>query len=59
MIDIFQKIWRGPLSVKSSLLFLLFIVLVFFLMAPLQTILLAGLVLSIKSIIDWLAKDDE
>ena len=59
MIDLFKKIWAGPFTVKSSFLFLLFIVLVFLLAAPGQTMLLFSLVLAVYNIIEWLAKDDE
>lgn len=59
MIDLFKKIWAGPFVVKSSLVFLLFVLLVFFLAAPGQTMLLFSLVFAVYNIIEWVAKEDE
>ncbi len=59
MIDLIKKIWAGPFAVKSSLVFLLFVVFVMLLGNPGMMIFTVTLVFAVYNIIEWLAKEDE
>ena len=59
MIDLIKKIWAGPFTVKSSLVFLLFVALIMLVGNPGMMIFTITLVYAVFNIVEWLAKEDE
>ncbi len=59
MIDFIKKIWAGPFTVKTSFLFLLFVIIVMVLANPGKMIFAFGLLFAIFNILEWLYKEDE
>ena len=58
MIDLIKKIWAGPFIVKSSLVFLLFVVLIMILGNPGMMMFTIALVFAVYNIMEWLFKDE-
>ncbi len=59
MIDLFKKVWAGPFIVKSSLVFLLFVLFIMLLGNPGMMMFTIAVGFAVYNIIEWLTKEDE
>jgi ABC-type bacteriocin/lantibiotic exporter with double-glycine peptidase domain len=58
MIEFIKKVWAGPFSVKVSLIFVLFVVLVMFLGNPGLMLFSVCFFFAMSQIFNWLFKDE-
>jgi hypothetical protein len=59
MINFIKKIWEGPISVKLSLIFILFVIGCLALITPGQVLFVCLVFGSVMNIVVWLDKDED
>ncbi len=59
MVDLIKKVWSGPFIVKSSLLFLSFMALIYLIMMPGPVIVWFTIMLAVYNILEWLSNQND
>ena len=59
MVNLIKKIWAGPFIVKSSLLFLAFMALIYLVVMPGPVIVWFTIMLAVYNIVEWLSNQND